>query len=108
MPSGKDPDTQIRNNLSEWKKNIASPVPFVQFVIDSIIEKYDINSSSGKGQVVGEIAPLITNMVNPFEQDHYIDLLAGKLTVKREIVESALAKSMTGSARKRQALKKLL
>ena len=45
-------------------------------------------------------------MVNPFEQDHYIDLLAGKLTVKREIVESALAKSMTGSARKRQALKK--
>ena len=106
MPGGKDPDTQIRNNLSEWKKNIASPVPFVQFVIDSIIEKYDINSSSGKGQVVGEIAPLITNMVNPFEQDHYIDLLAGKLTVKREIVESALAKSMTGSARKRQALKK--
>ena len=106
MSGGKDPDTQIRNNLSEWKKNIASPVPFVQFVIDSIIEKYDINSSSGKGQVVGEIAPLITNMVNPFEQDHYIDLLAGKLTVKREIVESALAKSMTGSARKRQALKK--
>ena len=106
MPGGKDPDTQIRNNLSEWKKNIANPVPFVQFVIDSIIEKYDINSSSGKGQVVGEIAPLITNMVNPFEQDHYIDLLAGKLTVKREIVESALAKSMTGSARKRQALKK--
>ena len=106
MPSGKDPDTQIRNNLSEWEKNIANPVPFVQFVIDSIIEKYDINSSSGKGQVVGEIAPLITNMVNPFEQDHYIDLLAGKLTVKREIVESALAKSMTGSARKRQALKK--
>ena len=106
MPSGKDPDTQIRNNLSEWEKNIASPVPFVQFVIDSIIEKYDINSSSGKGQVVGEIAPLITNMVNPFEQDHYIDLLAGKLTVKREIVESALAKSMAGSARKRPALKK--
>ena len=106
MPSGKDPDTQIRNNLSEWKKNIANPVPFVQFVIDSIIEKYDINSSSGKGQVVGEIAPLITNMVNPFEQDHYIDLLAGKLTVKREIVESALAKSMAGSARKRPALKK--
>ena len=106
MPSGKDPDTQIRNNLSEWKKNIASPVPFVQFVIDSIIEKYDINSSSGKGQVVGEIAPLITNMVNPFEQDHYIDLLAGKLIVKREIVESALAKSMAGSARKRPALKK--
>ena len=106
MPSGKDPDTQIRNNLSEWEKNIANPVPFVQFVIDSIIEKYDINSSSGKGQVVGEIAPLITNMVNPFEQDHYIDLLAGKLTVKREIVESALAKSMAGSARKRPALKK--
>ena len=106
MPGGKDPDTQIRNNLSEWKKNIANPVPFVQFVIDSIIEKYDINSSSGKGQVVGEIAPLITNMVNPFEQDHYIDLLAGKLTVKREIVESALAKSMAGSARKRPALKK--
>ena len=106
MSGGKDPDTQIRNNLAEWEKNIANPVPFVQFVIDSIIEKYDINSSSGKGQVVGEIAPLITNMVNPFEQDHYIDLLAGKLTVKREIVESALAKSMTGSARKRQALKK--
>ena len=106
MPSGKDPDTQIRNNLSEWEKNIANPVPFVQFVIDSIIEKYDINSSSGKGQVVGEIAPLITNMVNPFEQDHYIDLLAGKLIVKREIVESALAKSMAGSARKRPALKK--
>ena len=106
MPGGKDPDTQIRNNLSEWEKNIANPVPFVQFVIDSIIEKYDINSSSGKGQVVGEIAPLITNMVNPFEQDHYIDLLAGKLIVKREIVESALAKSMAGSARKRPALKK--
>ena len=107
MPSGKDPDSQIRTNLSEWKKSIANPVPFVQFVVDSIVDKYDINSSSGKGQIVGEIAPLITNMVNPFEQDHYIDVLASKLDVKRGIVESALAKSKTSSRRKRPTLKKL-
>ena len=107
MPSGKDPDSQIRTNLSEWKKSIANPVPFVQFVVDSIVDKYDINSSSGKGQIVGEIAPLITNMVNPFEQDHYIDVLASKLDVKRGIVESALAKSKTSSRRKRSTLKKL-
>ena len=107
MPGGKDPDSQIRNNLPEWEKSIANPVPFVQFVVDSIIDKHDINSSTGKGQVVGEIAPLITTMVNPFEQDHYIDVLASKLDVKRDIVESALAKSKTGSRRKRPTLKKL-
>ncbi len=107
MPSGKDPDSQIRTNLSGWKKSIANPVPFVQFVVDSIVDKYDVNSSSGKGQIVGEIAPLITNMVNPFEQDHYIDVLASKLDVKRGIIESALAKSKASSRRKRPNLKKL-
>ena len=106
MPSGKDPDSQIRNNLAEWEKSIANPVPFVQFVVDSIIDKNDINSSSGKGQIVGEIAPLITNMINPFEQDYYIGVLANKLDVKREIVESALAISKAESRRKRSALKK--
>ena len=106
MPSGKDPDSQIRNNLAEWEKSIANPVPFVQFVLDSIIDKNDINSSSGKGQIVGEIAPLITNMVNPFEQDYYIGVLANKLDVKREIVESALANSKTESHKKRSALRK--
>jgi hypothetical protein len=46
-------------------------------------------------------------MVNPFEQDHYIDVLASKLDVKRGIIESALAKSKASSRRKRPNLKKL-
>jgi DNA primase len=54
----------------------------------------------GKGQIVGEIAPLITNMINPFEQDHYIGVLANKFNVKREIIETALASSKTTSKKK--------
>lgn len=100
MPSGKDPDSQIRSNLTEWEKSIENAVPFVQFVLDSIIDKHDINTSVGKGQIVGEIGPLITNMINPFEQDYYIGVLAKKFNVKREIIESALANSKTTSKKK--------
>ena len=100
MPGGKDPDSQIRSNLTEWEKSIENAVPFVQFVLDSIIDKHDINTSVGKGQIVGEIGPLITNMINPFEQDYYIGVLAKKFNVKREIIESALANSKTTSKKK--------
>ncbi len=37
LPSGKDPDELIRKDVEAWRTAVASPVPFIDFYIDTVI-----------------------------------------------------------------------
>lgn len=76
MPSGLDPDDVIRRNAQEWQTLVAQAQPLVDFYFRFIAEQYDLTSAQGKGLAVAEIAPLIAELDDEIERQHYIQQLS--------------------------------
>jgi len=83
IPSGKDPDELIQQDVGLWKQVIAEP----QYALDWLIERYqkqlDITSAQGKRQFSDVILAIIRGLADTVEQDHYIESIAKLLGISR-------------------------
>lgn len=81
LPSGDDPDKIIRRNPDEWKALIAQSRPVVDYVIDVVTRGLDMSEPKMKTEVAQQVVPLIKDIPDPIERDHYWQLLASALDV---------------------------
>lgn len=79
MPEGDDPDSIIRRDVSEWPRLLAQAKPIVAYVIDVATQGVDLNEAKAKTAVAQQVIPLIKDIVNPVERDHYWQALARAL-----------------------------
>jgi DNA primase len=97
IPSGKDPDELIRQNVQTWKDIIAKP----QYALDWLIERYekqlDITSAQGKRQFSDIILAVIRGLTDTVEQDHYLEEVAKRLGVSRDALETKLRQKQTAA-----------
>jgi DNA primase len=84
IPTGKDPDELIGQDVDAWRAVIEKP----QYALDWLIERYshelDITSGIGKRQFSDIILPVVAKLVDEVERDHYIGRLAELLGVGKE------------------------
>ena len=103
LPEGEDPDNIIRRDPAEWPKLLATARPVVAYVIDVLTAEMDANDPKAKADVVRRVMPLIGDVADPVERDHYRQMLARTLRVdERALQQVALANaasSATGSRR---------
>lgn len=76
MPEGRDPDDVIRQSIDEWHQLIDKAKPLVDFYFQLVAKQYDLQSAHGKAQCVSELAPLIAEIDDEIEQQHYIQQLS--------------------------------
>lgn len=76
MPAGLDPDDVIRRDAPQWRQLVADALPLVDFYFRFIAEQYDLTSAQGKGLAVAEIAPLIAELDDEIERQHYTQQLS--------------------------------
>jgi DNA primase len=76
MPEGRDPDDVIRADPAQWQAVIAAAKPLVDFYFDVVAAHADLTSATGKGQAVAELAPLIAELGDDVERQHYIQRLS--------------------------------
>jgi DNA primase len=81
LPAGKDPDDLIRENPAQWEKLIEQAQPTVAYVIDVLMQDLDMADPKAKSAVAHRIAPLIHDIPDAIERDHYWQLLSRKLGV---------------------------
>ena len=81
MPPGEDPDSLIRQDKAAWPKLIASSKPVVEYVIQVLLAETDMNDAKGKTAVAEQVIPLINDVSNPVERDHYWQYLARALRI---------------------------
>jgi DNA primase len=81
MPEGKDPDNVIREDPAQWEKLIAEARPVVKYVIEVLTADLDLNDAKGKTAVAQQVLPLISDIADPIERDHYRQALARALRV---------------------------
>ncbi|MBC7707845.1 DNA primase [Polaromonas sp.] len=87
IPSGKDPDELIQQDPAAWVKAIESP----SYALDWLIERYktllDVKSAEGKRKFSDELLPVVRDLSDAVERDHYLNSIAAIMDVSREALE---------------------
>ncbi len=76
MPEGKDPDNIIREDPAQWPLLLAKAKPVVEYVIGVLTQDLDMGDAKAKTAVAKQVIPLIEDITNPVERDHYWQQLA--------------------------------
>jgi DNA primase len=102
IPTGKDPDELIQQDVAAWRKVIEQP----QYALDWLIERYshelDITSGVGKRRFSDVILPVVAKLVDEVERDHYLGRLAELLGVSKEALLHKLEQQEKSSETKRK------
>ncbi len=86
LPEGTDPDKIIRTDPELWPQLIEQAKPVVEYVIDVAVENLDMGDAKAKAAVAEQVLPLIDDVNNPVEREHYRQLLARQLQVDERIL----------------------
>ncbi len=82
----KDPDEAAKANPEFYKEKIEKSIPVWDFIIDSIVNKYNKEEAAGKKNISRELTPILAGINNKIVQEHYINKLAKLLEVSEEAV----------------------
>jgi DNA primase len=98
MPPGQDPDDVIRHDPDGWQRLVDEARPLVDFYFDIVGRQYDLASVQGKGQAVADLAPLIAELQDEIEQQHYVDQLSRWVRIEEQTIWDRIrAVARTGS-----------
>lgn len=104
LPEGYDPDEIIRQDAAQWPQLISRARPVVAYVIETLTAGIDLSDAKAKADAVRQVMPLIGDVGDPVERDHYRQMLARILRVdERALQQVALASSMAEMSRANSA-----
>lgn len=90
IPSGKDPDELIKQDVKKWQEIIEKP----KYALDWLIERYqkqlDITSAQGKREFSDVILKTVRGLNDQVEQEHYLEKVGGLIGVSREALMTKL------------------
>lgn len=76
IPSGKDPDECIKEDLEKWKEAVENPVTVMDFYFDYALRQFDKEKLEGKKDILNFLLPLIKLYRSEVEQSIYLNRLA--------------------------------
>ena len=84
---GMDPaDMVAQNKIDELNEMFLNPTPFIPYVIDFIIKKYNIENPQEKQQSLQEANDYLKTL-SPILQEEYQSLVARKLNVNSQLIQ---------------------
>jgi DNA primase len=81
LPEGYDPDKLIRTNPARWPEVLSKAKPVTAYVIEVATRDLDLNDAKAKSAVAQQVLPLIKDISDPVEREHYRQQLARALRV---------------------------
>jgi DNA primase len=106
VPEGMDPDDVIRQSPDQWGGLVAGAMPVAEYAIHVATQGRDLDDPKIKKQVVREVSPLIDDIADPTERDHFRQRLARLLKVDERalmIASAATALPARVQSRRRKA-----
>lgn len=76
LPVGKDPDDILKEGLEVWQQIIDQAMPVVDFYFQAVTADLDLASAKGKSVAVQELMPVLRDLSNSVEREHYVQKLA--------------------------------
>ncbi len=91
IPTGKDPDELIRQDVSTWQRTIEQPVYAVDWLIDRYTAVLDLSTAMGKRELSDVVLRVVRQLPDTVEQDHYVGRLASLLQVSKDALTNKLS-----------------
>ena len=98
VPSGKDPDDLIRQDPKLWQQAIDNPVYALDWLMTRYEKLLDIKSAQGKREFSDVLLPVVRNLADDVERDHYLNAIAGAMGINREALDQKFQKTQTATA----------
>lgn len=90
---GKDPDDLARETPKEWREHVKQSVSVYDYLIDQSFVHHSNLGGEEKRAISKELSPIISQISNAVEQEHYVQKIAKKLDVSEETFFTEVKKS---------------
>jgi len=84
----------MQEDVSQWDHLVSQALPVVEYYLQAVVSKFDLESPKDKVAAAHEVFPLIREIVSDVERSHYM----GKLAVMLRVDERVLHREMQHSA----------
>ena len=101
LPSGKDPDDVIREDIKTWQNLLEEALPVVDYTFNMVASGLDLTTARDKSLVVDKLLPVIAEIKDIVRQAHYLQKLARLVKVSERSLEAALSKIRLSQSRGR-------
>jgi DNA primase len=98
LPRGKDPDELIREDSAAWRGLIDGAQPVVDYYLAALLAKADLSSAKEKEAVVERLLPVLVELGDDVQREHYIQQLARQLRLSERTLAARLARVATRPA----------
>jgi DNA primase len=102
IPSGKDPDELIKQDPLAWQEAIEKNKYALDWLIDRYKKELDIKSAEGKRKFSDILLPVVRQLQDSVERDHYLVELAKTIGVSKEALTDKYQKTTKAPAPRRQ------
>ena len=104
LPSGKDPDEIIREDVELWKKAVDESLPVVEYLFKVVAAEYDLSKTKERSAAAQRLIPIINDMSDNIQREIYIKKLGELLGVSETTltVMASSARSAKANARPKQ------
>lgn len=76
LPPGRDPDDILRQTPDLWPEIIEKALPVIDFYLQVVSAQYDLTMAKGKSALVRDVLPLLREVNDRVERNHYVGRLA--------------------------------
>ncbi|MGB2828372.1 MAG: DNA primase [Dehalococcoidales bacterium] len=104
LPQGKDPDDVIKEDADAWRKLLSEATPIVDFTINMLTGKLNLDTARDKSLAVKELLPVIAEIQDKVRQAHYIQKLARLVNVGERTIEAELSRLKPSIGRQRKPI----
>jgi len=84
MVGGKDPDELIKKDPKLWQDMIERYAYAINWLIDYRAKQTNLSTAEGKRFFTDSVLPIINNLDDEVEKDHYLNLIAKKLDINKD------------------------
>ncbi|MBC7223499.1 MAG: DNA primase, partial [Anaerolineae bacterium] len=90
LPSGRDPDEVIHENPENWERMVEAAVPVVDYYFQVVLADLDLSQARDKSRAVKALTPIIRDLGDDVQREHYIQRLARLLQVSEQAIRAAM------------------
>lgn len=99
LPEGEDPDSIIRRDPERWSALLAEARPVADYVIWMLTRDLDPANARAKSDIAKQVLPLIADIPDAVQRDHYIVMLARRLGVDERAIRQAFDQQRKAASR---------
>jgi DNA primase len=102
LPPGRDPDDILRQTPDVWPEIIEKALPVIDFYLQVVSAQYDLATAKGKSALVRDVLPLLKEVNDRVERNHYVGRLARLVRIDERALMTELDESPRSSTPHRQ------